>query len=95
MGSQFLPLNIISFVFVVSICIIFLLDLFIYFLFLHFLFPCKYNQINKHLRVRVLQRIISGELKGNHLFRYDEAFKEEKDAFRKNKFFIPLFFHRF
>ncbi len=39
--------------FFISICIILLLDLFIYFPFLHFLFfffPCKYNQVDKHLK---------------------------------------------
>ncbi len=37
-----------------------------------FLFRC--NQIDKHLRVKVLQRIINGELKDGCLFHYDETF---------------------
>jgi hypothetical protein len=50
-----------------------------------FKFFCKDNQIDKHLRDKTLQCIISEELKGNHILQYDDTFSEEKEVFEKTK----------
>ncbi len=47
------------------------------------------------MRDYALQCIMTGELKGNHLLSYDEAFKENKDAFDKKKVFFSLDFRVF
>jgi hypothetical protein len=56
------------------------------------LFYSMYNQMDKHLRDRALQHIISSELKEGCLLHYDEAFKEEKILYVKVKICILLLF---
>jgi hypothetical protein len=41
--------------------------------------------LDKHLRDKTLQCIISEELKGNHILQYDDIFSEEKEVFEKTK----------
>ncbi len=55
-----------------------------------FSYLCRYNQIDKHLKNKALQCIITRELKGNHLLQYDEAFSEEKEAFEKTKVHVII-----
>ncbi len=43
------------------------------------------NQINKHLWDGVLQCIINGKLKDDHLLHYDKMFNEDKNFYKKIK----------
>jgi hypothetical protein len=60
-----------------------------------FCYLYKYNYIDKHLREKTLQHIISGELKRNCFLHYDEAFNEEKKFFEKSKVCGHFFFFNF
>jgi len=63
-----------------------------YFLIFWF-FPCRYNQVDKHLKDKALQCIISRKLKGNYLLHYDmKLLRRKKMPLIKQRFFFLLFF---
>ncbi len=45
----------------------------------------KYNQIDKHLRNRMMEWIIFGECRFSQLLCFEETFNEEKGVYEKTK----------
>jgi hypothetical protein len=53
-------------------------------------FLCRYNQIDKHLHDKVMQRIIFGEIRPSLLLGFEEVFSKEKATYEKAKVHCEL-----
>jgi len=69
--------------------LIYLFSFLAFLIFSFWYFPCRYNQVDKHLKNKALKCIISRKLKGNYLLHYDmKLLRRKKMPLIKQRFFF-------